>query len=169
MFSDGTLLCHWHWGPHVNSMLRVTTPAPLAPCLLCLQAPSGPGSGSLEGGSPVLRPAHPQHGAKSVRAAGLGTRRTITLFPAVSDLEALGKPLPISGPLFPHLGKEAGALGLPVVPRAPPPSDCNSPPRHAGPSGHSPGLAPAWARPVHVHMLLCVLRGEGCTERRVRC
>lgn len=123
-----------------------------------------------EGLSPVLRPAHPQHGAKSVRAAGLGTRRTITLFSTVSDLEASGKPLPISGPLFPHLGKEAGALGLPVVPRAPPPSDYNSPPRHAGPSGHSPGLAPAWARPsVHVHMLLCVLRGEGCTERRVRC
>lgn len=69
-----------------------------------------------EGLSPVLGPAHPQHGAKSGRAAGLGTRRTITVFPAVSDLEASGKSLSISGPLFPHLGKEAGALGLPVVP-----------------------------------------------------
>lgn len=69
-----------------------------------------------EGLSPVLGPAHPQHGAKSGRAAGVGTRRTITLFPAVSDLEASAKSLPIFGPLFPHLGKEAGTLGLPVVP-----------------------------------------------------
>lgn len=117
MFSDGTLLRHRHWGPHAHSTPRIIAPAPLAPAcsvgkLLLAQALLV----WKEGLSPVLGPAHPQHGAKSGRAAGLGTRRTITLFPAVSDLEASAKSLPVSGPLFPHLGKEAGALSLPLVP-----------------------------------------------------
>lgn len=55
---------------------------------------------------------------------------------------------PIFGPLFPHLGKEAGALGLlechhSLV------SAYNSPPHHTDPSRHSPGPAHTWTRPSH--------------------